>query len=220
MKDKDLHKKRDGVTENSVVYFVHDQASRAVKIGYAANERSRKSGLQTGNPNDLVSLGTLPGGRKEESCLHQFFAEHRLPGRKEWFRATEDVLRTIRAMLIRKGKPQTVQDELDRRHNCRHGLRGVRVALLGQGIEPFVVLCAQWNKERKLVLTVCPLSEADKEPGGLQPNGRPTIYTGTQLLEMKLDDPPGTQEGVPADQCVLMWDWPITCRCWMENESN
>lgn len=57
----------------------------AVKVGYADyNVYSRLDSLQTGNPRQLVLLGTLPGGIETEKRLHAKHAEANIL--QEWFR--------------------------------------------------------------------------------------------------------------------------------------
>lgn len=72
-----------------LVYFIHDAASEAVKIGSAVCPESRLRELQTSNPNELTLLGTREGGQPEEKRLHALFAFSRLRG--EWFAMTEQV---------------------------------------------------------------------------------------------------------------------------------
>lgn len=67
-----------------MVYFVQDTVSGHIKIGYTSKPATwRLSLLQTGNPNPLRLLITLPGGEQEEARLHRKFAVARHRG--EWF---------------------------------------------------------------------------------------------------------------------------------------
>lgn len=169
------------------VYFIHDAASQAVKIGYSSDVPSRKSGLQTGNPNPLVILGSLPGGRTDEQRFHELFGDYRKLG--EWFRGTEEALATMRELLVLNGSPRTVQEELERRNNCRYGLRGVEVCRAGAGLERWVILHSSWGAADSLLLTVY-LKGFDR--------------SWTSVFS--------------AEDCYLMAEWPVTCRCWVEAE--
>jgi hypothetical protein len=76
-----------------MIYFVQDQATCFIKIGYAAEARNRLSGLQVGNPLQLVLLATMPGDRDSEAALHRRFAEYHTRG--EWFRPGPNLLRFL-----------------------------------------------------------------------------------------------------------------------------
>jgi len=70
------------------VYFILDEKSNAIKIGYASNLEKRFSGIQTGNPNPLVILHTIKCRSVDhasnlENDLHIQF-DH-LRGLGEWF---------------------------------------------------------------------------------------------------------------------------------------
>lgn len=184
-----MNQKHNNITENACyVYFLHDQESGKVKIGWSANPLARQIGLQIGNPNELILLGTMPGGAKEEEKLHRLFSsEHK---RGEWFHATDKVLETIRRLLVIRGRPRTVQDELDRRKLCRFGLRGVQVAIKDHGLIAFHVLSSRWDFRNNLLLKVIP-SEFEGMPEEVE-------------------------KDVPADRCFLLSDWPVTCHCWCE----
>ena len=69
------------------VYFIgcHD----AVKIGYAANVRSRISAIRSCSPAPCYLLCLLRGGKALEGRLHQRFAASRQSG--EWFRMTPEL---------------------------------------------------------------------------------------------------------------------------------
>lgn len=66
-----------------------------VKIGYAGDEATRVSGMQTGNPRDLLVLALLDGteerdGKEIERELHALHIE--CNHRNEWFEATPEIL--------------------------------------------------------------------------------------------------------------------------------
>jgi hypothetical protein len=75
--------------ENFVVYFILDEKSEAIKIGYTGNLDSRFSGIQTGNPNPLIILHTIECRSDKQAAdlekqLHNRFDHLRLSG--EWFK--------------------------------------------------------------------------------------------------------------------------------------
>lgn len=67
-----------------------------VKIGFSASLKFRIAGLQTGLPEKLELLGTIPGKEADERRLHHRFKAYRLSG--EWFRLEGDVKRWANAL--------------------------------------------------------------------------------------------------------------------------
>lgn len=80
---------RDG----SSVYFA--SAGNRVKIGWSKQVGTRLAQLQTGNPDPIKLLGTVPGGRAKERKIQDRFAHARVHG--EWFEATPELLAFIGA---------------------------------------------------------------------------------------------------------------------------
>jgi hypothetical protein len=67
------------------VYFIEGEESRRIKIGFTAGRaEDRLRALQTGSPERLKLVATLPGSKLLEGQLHDRFAEDRCGG--EWFR--------------------------------------------------------------------------------------------------------------------------------------
>lgn len=67
-----------------MIYFIRENHAGAIKIGYtekAPEQRLRE--LQTGSPNKLYLIATMPGEKKDEAILHLLFAKYRL--NSEWF---------------------------------------------------------------------------------------------------------------------------------------
>jgi hypothetical protein len=83
----------------SVVYFVHSPARNHVKVGTTDDAKARMTSLQTANSDRLVLLGTIPGGRREESSLHAKFALQRVHG--EWFLYDDFVRSEIEYLLAK-----------------------------------------------------------------------------------------------------------------------
>jgi hypothetical protein len=81
----------------TVIYFIHDRISRAVKIGVSNNPADRLGTLQTGNPNRMELLGHIRGDERDEARLHQQFAEYKVGG--EWFKDDQHVMDTIQKLL-------------------------------------------------------------------------------------------------------------------------
>jgi hypothetical protein len=76
-----------------MIYFIHDQTSRTIKIGCAWNPNRRLSVLQISTSNKLVLLGKIAGTKKVEKEVHGLVYRHcgKLPGERplcvsgEWF---------------------------------------------------------------------------------------------------------------------------------------
>lgn len=90
------------------VYFVRTKDNaNLIKIGVAADVKSRMETLQTGNPSKLELLGIVPmDSRKHaldaERKIHSFFRYYRVRG--EWFRPAAP-LREFVVAITRFGMP-------------------------------------------------------------------------------------------------------------------
>jgi hypothetical protein len=73
-----------------MIYFVQTSDNQYLKIGKADDVAKRLSGLQTGQPQKLKLLATMPGGHEEERAIHQRFSHLRTHG--EWFHSTPEVV--------------------------------------------------------------------------------------------------------------------------------
>lgn len=186
------------------VYFLHESDTGRLKIGYSGNLKTRMNSAKTDNSHDLVLLGTLPGGRRAERAVQDLFRAYSI--KREWFRAEEEVLSAVRRMLVRGGSPQTVEDELNRRDDCRYGLRGVLVAVRGESAEPWVIGGSEWDAYERLRLYIYPGTEIPKKPfEGM-------VYTLRELSEWTEINP---ARKIAAEDCFLLSRWPVVCRCWL-----
>lgn len=80
-----------------MIYFISiaDDPAAPVKIGHTSQDASaRLAALQTGHPQRLAVLATVPGGYDVENELHRAFATDRLHG--EWFRRSEAISGAIK----------------------------------------------------------------------------------------------------------------------------
>jgi hypothetical protein len=92
--------------ENHLIYFVESPESNCVKIGLSQYHTLplRLSQLQTGNPNRLHFIGTIPGDAVLESMIHDVFRKHRM--RAEWFRLEGDLAKFIQTVFrTKRGNP-------------------------------------------------------------------------------------------------------------------
>jgi antirestriction protein len=82
----------------SYVYFILDETSNAIKIGKANDIDERISGLQTGNPNELIVLHYIKcksvedAFNLEKECHNQFNHIHT---RGEWFRYDKELFQNF-----------------------------------------------------------------------------------------------------------------------------
>jgi len=65
------------------VYFIREEKSGLIKIGYSDNPQKRLKSLQTGQTKDLEIIMSVKGGVKLEAVLHKAFDCWRVRG--EWF---------------------------------------------------------------------------------------------------------------------------------------
>ncbi len=71
-------------------YFIREEGSEFVKIGYTAEDPLRRLGeIQTGNPRKLILEAIEKGDEKQETLLHKRFkAFHH---RREWFYYSREI---------------------------------------------------------------------------------------------------------------------------------
>lgn len=91
-----------------MIYFFKDTGNGAIKIGYtgANDPKERLSQCQTGNPNKLICLGTIPGDKEYEAILHNCFHDHHLSG--EWYNISE---KQVAELLLEKLEYKEEQEE-------------------------------------------------------------------------------------------------------------
>lgn len=82
------------------VYFIQRGERGDIKIGYSDKPGRRLSALQTGSPEPLHLLATLPGDMALERELHRRFAAHRLNG--EWFRPAAEIFTFVAEQLAKR----------------------------------------------------------------------------------------------------------------------
>jgi len=74
-----------------VIYLVRNGESGLIKIGHTVKGvRSRVSGMQSGNPETLHLLATMPGDRQMEQDLHDLFRGRCVV--REWFMPCPELL--------------------------------------------------------------------------------------------------------------------------------
>src|SRR5262245_3495113 len=59
-----------------MIYFIHDQTSRTIKIGCAWNPGRRLSTLQISTSNKLMLLGAIAGMKRAEKQVHALVYRH------------------------------------------------------------------------------------------------------------------------------------------------
>lgn len=70
-----------------MVYFVREERDFNVKIGVTEqNIKRRLSQIKSANPSEIILLGFIEGGSKEEKQIHKIFDRFRLSRGKEWFK--------------------------------------------------------------------------------------------------------------------------------------
>ncbi len=81
---------------NYYVYFIQNTNTRAIKIGYTSNVKSRLSILQSSSPDKLKLLEILPGDWRDEKDFHYRFKHLRIKG--EWFNPADDLIKFIKSI--------------------------------------------------------------------------------------------------------------------------
>lgn len=79
-----------------VVYFLLDETSRLIKIGFTTNVIEKRLGqVRSNNPNPITLLGVIEADdRSAERAIHYQFRSARRA--YEWFEATEELLSFVR----------------------------------------------------------------------------------------------------------------------------
>jgi len=79
------------------VYFIQEEGTDRIKIGFSEHPEGRLKEFQTGNSNKLILKGYIEGTYQDESNLHQEFSEER--GNGEWFESSPRLEKRIKEML-------------------------------------------------------------------------------------------------------------------------
>lgn len=69
--------------EETYIYLLRCRPNGPTKIGFAADVEARIRGLQTGNPDQLHLITSIPGTLEEETRIHRHLRKERVRG--EWF---------------------------------------------------------------------------------------------------------------------------------------
>lgn len=127
-----------------MIYFIHDETSRTIKIGCAWDPNRRLSTLQISTSNKLVLLGTFAGTKKVEKEVHGLVYRHcgKLPGERplcvsgEWF---DDRILTFVTELMAAPKTFLEQkpNKPPRTRPQDNGLRNCSIALVCDSGEAF-----------------------------------------------------------------------------------
>ncbi len=81
------------------IYFIQEEETNYIKIGFSENPVQRLKDFQTGNPNKLELIGQIEGGADEENNIHREFAEERIRETGEWFRPSERLTNFIKQSI-------------------------------------------------------------------------------------------------------------------------
>ncbi len=81
-----------------MIYFAHNKARNAVKIGFSENLEARFKVLQTASLDPLELIGTIEGDRTAEKELHRKFKQFRING--EWFLVGPELDEFIKEMVV------------------------------------------------------------------------------------------------------------------------
>jgi hypothetical protein len=91
-----------------MIYFLQPTDGGPIKIGFSDNVDARVRQLEWHYGRPLALLGTMEGGREEETEIHSRFAHLRL-GRTEQFRPASELLAFIGRPLLIGANPDAVE---------------------------------------------------------------------------------------------------------------
>ena len=83
-----------------MIYFIQQETTNYIKIGYARDPNQRLIQLRTASPYKLVLLGIMDGGTQTEDEIHSLFNSSRVRG--EWFSPSDDLLQYIKRNTARR----------------------------------------------------------------------------------------------------------------------
>ena len=116
-------------------------------------------------------------------------------------------------MKTKQQKPRTVWDAAYRRGGCRTGLRGVVVGIKDRDGR-YVIHGSKWDKDARLILSIYAESDpAPSERWTVPGHDDDLTYSLADLTSGRLvvDYPPSFIPAIPADQCILLSEWPARC---------
>jgi len=106
---------------SEVVYFIRNERTQAVKIGFASDLRSRFSAIKTSASDPVVIAAAIPGGAGTEKRLHDHFKELATQG--EWFRDDPSLSSAIEAFAIAYDLADLIDAQLP--EHLQESMRGV-----------------------------------------------------------------------------------------------
>lgn len=87
------------VPTNSGVYFIQDEKSGHIRIGYSRSISGRVRQHRHANSNPIRLVGALAGASlKTESFLHERFRRHVL--HHSWYQATDEIMRFLAVLRL------------------------------------------------------------------------------------------------------------------------
>ncbi len=85
-----------------MIYFIQNENTKAIKIGYSIDVQKRLAQLQTAVAERLILIGQIPGEITDERDLHERFRDHHVRG--EWFDGTKGLAEELTAMCGKAGR--------------------------------------------------------------------------------------------------------------------
>jgi hypothetical protein len=76
----------DSRTVSTFVYFILNENTNTVKIGFSRNPDTRLNAFQTGTLDSLVILKIIAGNKNDEAAIHSRFSDYRVSKNREIFR--------------------------------------------------------------------------------------------------------------------------------------
>lgn len=107
------------------VYFIQSGDDGPIKIGKARNPEYRLAHFQTGNPEKLHLLGTIPAAPSLEGKLHGMVEQYRIRG--EWFEPSRPVRLLACFASVVRGRYENELEDWQIREELRPLLRRERL---------------------------------------------------------------------------------------------
>jgi hypothetical protein len=102
------------------VYFIQNEVTRSIKIGWSNDPWNRVNTLQTGNEHPLTIIGYYVGSTRREKAEHNTWKDQRINPDLEWFRHSDQLEARARreGCLVARGFKRGPRARLNRTAYC------------------------------------------------------------------------------------------------------
>ena len=100
-----------------MIYFIQNELTKNIKIGYSNDPEKRIKSLKTSIPENISILKVINGSRIEEKQIHKMFDKYRITG--EWFYENKEILEFIKRDVYIQESGYTQESEYIRNNTFK-----------------------------------------------------------------------------------------------------